>query len=208
MRGLLATALRVATGVRRHHGALHEGDRAIFFANHASHLDFALLWAALPAGVRERTSPVAAEDYWNRPGFRRWIACHIFRAVLIPRDGIKRANNPLDRIAEALESGRSIIFFPEGTRSRDGRPGVFRTGLYHIARRFPGIPLVPVHLENLNRIMPKGTILPVPVIARVCFRPPIHFSAAEDKQAFLNRAAAALFGTPAAETEPPSDHDD
>lgn len=205
---MLAAALRIATGVRCHHGLSHDSERAIYFANHASHLDFALLWAALPPALRERTSPVAAEDYWNRPGLRRWIACHIFRAVLIPREGIRRGNNPLDRIAEALERGRSIIFFPEGTRSRDGKPGVFRTGLYHVARRFPEVPLVPVHLENLNRIMPKGTILPVPVIARVSFREPIRFSPDEDKQTFLERASKALFGSSVTDTLPSTEHDD
>lgn len=194
MRGFLAASLRLATGVRLHFGPMHNGDRAIFFANHASHLDFALLWATLPADVRERTSPVAAEDYWDRPGLRRWLVTRVFQAVLIPREGIKRSNNPLDRIGAVLEAGRSVIIFPEGTRSRDGCPGVFRSGLYHLARRFPGLPLVPVHLENLNRIMPKGSFLPVPVIARVSFRQPITFRVEEEKSAFLTRARAALLG--------------
>lgn len=198
-RPLLAAALRVITGARLHYGPLHEGDRAIFFANHTSHLDFALLWAALPSEVRERTSPVAAEDYWDRKGLRRWIACTVFRAVLIPREGIKRANNPLDRIGSVIDAGRSVIIFPEGTRSPDGRPGEFRAGLYHLARRFPDVPLVPVYLENLNRIMPKGTILPVPVIARVSFREPIAFLKDEEKSVFLARARNALLAgtTPA-----------
>lgn len=192
MRTLFAAALRVATGARPYHGQLHEGDRAIYFANHTSHLDFALLWASLPAAVRERTSPVAAEDYWDRKGLRRWLACRIFQAVFIPREGIKRANNPLDRIGTALDAGRSVIIFPEGTRSPDGRPGSFKAGLYHLARRYPEVPLVPVYLENLNRIMPKGTFLPVPLIARVSFRPPINFDAAEEKNTFLDRARSAL----------------
>jgi len=198
MHGILAASLRVATGVRLQAGPLHDGDRAIFFANHTSHLDFALLWATLPAEVRAQTSPVAAEDYWDRPGLRRWIARRVFNAVLIPREGITRANNPVERIGAVLEAGRSVIIFPEGTRSADGQPGVFRSGLYHLARRFPGLPLVPVHLENLNRIMPKGTLLPVPLIARVSFRPPITFREDEEKNAFLTRARAALLGEQAA----------
>ena len=192
IRPLFAGILRIVTGARPHYGFIHEGDRAIFFANHTSHLDFALLWASLPKHVRERTSPVAAEDYWDKPGMRRWIACRVFQAVLIAREGIKRANNPLDRIGTAIDSGRSVIIFPEGTRSPDGRPGNFRAGLYHLARRYPDIPLVPVYLENLNRIMPKGTFLPVPVIARVSFREPIAFDVTEEKSAFLTRARNAL----------------
>jgi 1-acyl-sn-glycerol-3-phosphate acyltransferase len=192
MRSLLATFLRGLTGARLYYGPLHEGGRAIFFANHTSHLDFALLWAALPREVRERTSPVAAEDYWDKRGLRRWIACSVFQAVLIPREGISRANNPLDRIGRSIDAGRSVIIFPEGTRSQDGRPGTFKAGIYHLARRYPDIPLVPVYLENLNRIMPKGTILPVPVIARVSFREPIMLLKDEEKSSFLTRARTAL----------------
>jgi 1-acyl-sn-glycerol-3-phosphate acyltransferase len=193
MRGFLAALLRLASGVRLRRGPLHDGECAIFYANHTSHLDFALLWAVLPREVRERTSPVAAEDYWDRRGLRRWIAKRVFKAVLIPREGINRTNNPVERIGAVLGAGRSVIIFPEGTRSADGRPGEFRSGIYHLVRRFPALPLVPVYLENLNRIMPKGMLLPVPLIARVSFRPPIHFCEGEEKNAFLARARAALF---------------
>lgn len=192
MRPFVAAVLRVVTGASPHPGPLHEGDRAIYFANHTSHLDFALLWASLPRELRDRTSPVAAEDYWGKPGLRRWVACGIFQSVLIPREGIKRNNNPLDRIGGVIDAGRSVIIFPEGTRSLDGRPGEFRAGLYHLARRYPEVPLVPVYLENLNRIMPKGSILPVPIIARVLFRKPISFRKDEEKTAFLARARHAL----------------
>lgn len=193
-RPLLATLLRAVTGVRLHPAPPHQGEAAIFYANHTSHLDFALLWATLPAAVRDRTSPVAAEDYWDRPGLRRWLASRVFQAVLIPREGITKENHPLERIGAVLEAGRSVIIFPEGTRSRDGRTGAFKSGLYHLARRFPAIPLVPVHLENLNRIMPKGTFLPVPLIARVSYRVPVTIHDGEEKSAFLGRARDALLG--------------
>jgi 1-acyl-sn-glycerol-3-phosphate acyltransferase len=98
----------------------------------------------------------------------------------------------VDRLATALEAGRSILIFPEGTRREDGGVGEFRAGLHHLAKRFPAIPLVPVYLENLSRILPKGSFLPVPLIAQAHFREPIRFDETEPKSTFLTRAREAL----------------
>ncbi|HCN76296.1 MAG TPA: 1-acyl-sn-glycerol-3-phosphate acyltransferase, partial [Verrucomicrobiales bacterium] len=183
---------RLVTGVRLLHAAPHGAGPAIYFANHASHLDFVVVWAALPAEARELASPAAAEDYWGRTALRRKVACGIFQSVLIPREGITRENNPLDRLGAVLEQGRSVIIFPEGTRRQDGEVGEFKAGLYHLAKRFPNIPLVPVHLDNLSRILPKGSLLIVPLIAQAHFRAPIHWREGEPKPDFLRRARAAL----------------
>ncbi len=197
-RRLIAGLTRLATGVRRL-AAPPQGDSpAVYYANHGSHLDFVVIWAALPTAAREQTSPAAAEDYWGHNALRRRIACDLFQSVLIPREGITRDNNPLDRLGEVLERGRSLILFPEGTRRSDGQVGEFKAGLYHLARRFPGLALVPVHLENLNRILPKGTLLPVPLIAQAHFRAPIRLEDGETKTDFLRRARAALLDEPAA----------
>ena len=195
-RNFIAAATRIFTGVRVQPAAPHGQGPAVFYANHTSHLDFMVVWAALPLEVRQLTSPAAAQDYWGKTKCRRWIACAIFQSVLIAREGITRGNNPLDQLAACLERGRSVLIFPEGTRQADGEIGEFRTGLYHLARRFPAVPLVPVHLENLNRIMPKGALLPVPLIAQVRFRAPIHFCGSEAKPDFLRRAREALLHDP------------
>jgi 1-acyl-sn-glycerol-3-phosphate acyltransferase len=191
----IAAAARLFTGVRRLSAPPHEGDVAIYFANHTSHLDTLVIWSALPAEIRQRTSPAAAEDYWAASALRRWLAREVFQAVLIPRETIHRANNPLDRLAACLEAGRSILIFPEGTRRMDGQVGAFKSGLYHLARRFPEVPLVPVYLDNLSRILPKGTWVPVPIIAQAHFRDPLRWDAAEAKPAFLERARLALLGS-------------
>lgn len=188
----IAAAARLFTGVRRLPCTPHTGGPAIYFANHTSHLDTLVIWAALPGDARRLTSPVAAEDYWAATPVRRWLADQVFQAVLIPREGIQRQNNPLDRLSACLEGGRSILIFPEGTRRQDGQVGGFKSGLFHLARRFPELPLVPVYLDNLSRILPKGALVPVPVIAQAHFREPVYFSDAEPKQAFLDRARAAL----------------
>lgn len=192
MRRLFAAAARLATGVRRLPEPPCPAGPAIYFANHTSHLDFVVVWAALPAAARENLSPAAAEDYWGGSALRRRVACGLFQAVLIPRAGITRENHPVDRLAAALEAGRSVLIFPEGTRREQGEVGEFRAGLYHLAKRFPDAPLAPVYLENLSRIMPKGTFLPVPLIAQAHFRAPLRFDPEEPKPALLERARAAL----------------
>lgn len=191
LRPFTAAMTRLITGVRLLPCPPTERP-AIYYANHASHLDFAVVWAAVPSCTRELLSPAAAEDYWSKSRLRRWVACRLFQAVLIPREGITRGNNPLDRLAQAIDAGRSVLIFPEGTRHTDGVVGEFRAGLYHLAKRFPTLPLVPVYLENLSRIMPKGSFLPVPLIAQAHFRQPVFFQLGESKPDFLHRTRCSL----------------
>lgn len=186
--------MRLLTGVRLLAAPPQGMGQAIYFANHASHMDFVVVWSALPDSVREMTSPAAAEDYWGKKPLRRRIACDLFQAILIPRQGVKRHNNPVNLLGAGLEAGRSIIIFPEGTRSLTPETAEFKSGLYHLAKRYPSIPLVPVHLENLSRILPKGSHLPVPLIAQARFGQPIHLLEGEAKPDFLARARASLIG--------------
>jgi 1-acyl-sn-glycerol-3-phosphate acyltransferase len=163
----------------------------VYFANHGSHLDFATLWAALPQTARERTRPVAARDYWGRTRFTRAVI-NVFNGLLIAREGITRRDNPIEQMANAMREGHSLILFPEGTRSLDGCIGEFKSGLYHLADKVPSAELVPVYLQNLNRILPKGHLLPVPLISSVVFGPPIQLAVGELKRDFLVRAKNAV----------------
>jgi len=189
---LLAAALRLACGVRQLPDAAVPTAPCIFFANHTSHLDFATIWAALPPAQRARVRPVAGRDYWEKGPLRRWLAGRVFRAVLIERQRVTVATNPLTPMVDALDAGASLIVFPEGTRSPDGRLQPFKSGLHHLARARPATPLVPVLLDNLNRILPKGDFLPVPLVATLAVGPPLAFDAAESKTGFLARAQAAV----------------
>jgi 1-acyl-sn-glycerol-3-phosphate acyltransferase len=164
----------------------------LYFANHGSHLDFVTLWAALPAELRATTRPVAARDYWGRSAFSRWLAVTVFNALLIRREGITRDDNPVEQMAAALREGQSLIIFPEGTRSSDGEMRDFKAGLYHLALKAPGLELVPVLLQNLNRILPKGHLLPIPLISTVVIGEPMRLEAGEGKQEFLKRARSAV----------------
>lgn len=164
----------------------------VYFANHCSHLDFLVIWAALPRPLRSSTRPVAAEDYWTRGPIRRYLATKVFNAVLIPRSGFSREHHPIDLMAAACAAGDALIVFPEGTRGENDDPAPFRPGLYHLAKACPQAELIPVYLENMNRILPKGECLPVPLIGGVHFGAPIRLQDDEDRTTFLTRAHDAV----------------
>jgi 1-acyl-sn-glycerol-3-phosphate acyltransferase len=191
---LLVGLTRLITGVRAQWidcTPPAPGIQRVYFANHASHLDTLVIWSSLPPPLRRQTSPVAAMDYWSRHGLRRWLAVSVFQAILIER-GTGGARESLRHLIGALDEGRSLILFPEGSRGDGQHIGELRAGLYHIARARPDIELVPVFLENLSRILPKGEYLPVPVIASARFGRPIRLEPNEERQAFLERARRTL----------------
>src|SRR5207244_6715222 len=113
-------------------------------------------------------------DYWSRGPLRSYIATRLFQAVLIERPvGPIAGRETLEPIVEALDEGSSLILFPEGTRGNGAEIGPFKSGIYQLCRRRPGLQLVPAYLENLNRILPKGEVMPIPLLRRVIFGPPI-----------------------------------
>lgn len=185
---------RLVTAVRGvWQGVGPSGVQRVYFANHASHGDFILIWTVLPERLRRRTRPVAGADYWLRTGLRAFIGRDVFRAILIDRDAGQRQEDPVDQMARALDGRASLIVFPEGTRNTGDEALLpFKTGLYHLARARPRVELVPVWIANLNRVMPKGEFVPVPLICTVTFGAPIHVGEEEDKEAFLTRARDAL----------------
>lgn len=202
-----AAMVRLIAGVPLHEDLPSPKSGRVYFANHSSNLDFVVIWAALPETLRERVRPVAAADYWQRGPLRRALAKDYFRAVLVARKEIRRDNNPLDLMIATLEQGNDLIIFPEGTRSPDGTLREFRAGIYHLARRFPAVEMLPVHLENLHRMLPKGEILPIPILGRVVFGQCLDpLGEHEAKVDFLRRARDAVLrlgaGNPASDSTP------
>jgi 1-acyl-sn-glycerol-3-phosphate acyltransferase len=193
----LAAMVRVLVGAQpRWIGSKPSSALRIYYANHTSHFDTLALWCALPTKLRASTRPVAAKDYWST-GIRAYIATNGFNALFIDRvpdkrTSDKRDGDPLAPLAEALQRGESLIIFPEGTRRAQALPSPFKSGLFHLATRFPAAELVPVYLDNLYRSMPKGTFLPVPLTCLVRFGTPLERRAEEAKDAFLERARAAI----------------
>ncbi len=192
---LLAFIARLITGAQGHwKGCPPEALQRIYFANHQSHLDWVLIWAALPGELRAHTRPIAAKDYWTASRFKHWLTREVFNAVYVNRQRTDENEDPLEPLVQALANGDSLVIFPEGTRSQGGEPQPFKSGLYHLARQFPQVQLVPAWIDNVQRVMPKGEVVPVPILCTVTFGTPIALMAGEDKRSFLERARAAVVG--------------
>ncbi|MHC6227541.1 lysophospholipid acyltransferase family protein [Pseudomonas sp. X10] len=191
---LITSGARLITGARALWlGCTPQPVQRLYYANHSSHGDFVLLWASLPEPLRQRTRPVAGADYWQKPGIRDFLIRRVFNGVLIDRQRTDAHDNPLQPILDALGQGDSLIFFPEGTRNLSDDPLLpFKSGLFHLANAYPDIELVPVWIANLNRVMPKGRALPLPLLCTLSFGEPLRLQTDESKQAFLDRASQAL----------------
>jgi 1-acyl-sn-glycerol-3-phosphate acyltransferase len=189
---LLAGIARLVTGAQGHwKGSPPKAEQRIYFANHQSHLDWVLIWAALPRELRVSTRPIAAKDYWQSGKFKHWLTREVFNAVYVSRQR-SEDQDPLEPLQAALRAGDSLVIFPEGTRSSKGEPLPFKTGLYHLAEEFPSVPLVPVWISNVQRVMPKGEVVPVPILCTATFGAPLLLQAGEDKREFLARARDAV----------------
>ena len=268
--------VRLLTGAQaRWYGCPPKAEQRIYFANHQSHADLVMIWAALPEELRSITRPIAARDYWANTPFKRWITTEVFNAVYVERSAttpaaptpataeapppavtaqpperiepsmepllpvappavevsVEAVNemqgvldlpapppppppapaapppvaepeppaadappapDPLAPLVDALRSGDSIIIFPEGTRGHTGEPQKFKSGLYTLATMFPEVVLVPAWIDNVQRVMPKGEIVPVPILCSVTFGAPIRVEEDEERRPFLDRARAAV----------------
>jgi 1-acyl-sn-glycerol-3-phosphate acyltransferase len=190
--GLLAFIARLITGAQGHwKGCAPKAEQRIYFANHQSHLDWVLIWAALPHDLRATTRPIAARDYWTSSPFKQWLTTEVFHAVYVNRQRTDD-QDPLEPLQQALRAGDSLVIFPEGTRSNKGEPQAFKSGLFHLAEQFPGVALIPAWIDNVQRVMPKGEVVPVPVLCTVTFGAALQLQPGEDKRAFLARAREAV----------------
>ncbi|CAN5722584.1 hypothetical protein BH11PSE13_BH11PSE13_26440 [soil metagenome] len=285
---LLLGVVRLLTGAQaRWYGCPPKAEQRIYFANHQSHADLVMIWAALPEELRSITRPIAARDYWANTPFKRWITTKVFNTVYVERGGAPvvptaplvpaappssvstsaatkpavptlipteriepsmdpiepfmiqvpppapaafavkavqlpliaspptepdlsapataeatasdpiatpapEAADPLAPLIEALTSGDSIIIFPEGTRGHTGEPQKFKSGLFTLAQLFPDVVLVPAWIDNIQRVMPKGEVVPVPILCSVTFGAPIQLEEGEERRPFLDRAREAV----------------
>ena len=184
--------IRALTGAQaRWQGCPPKAEQRIYFANHQSHADLILMWAALPAELRSITRPIAAKDYWTQTPFKKWITSAVFNAIYVDR--VKTGDqDPLEPLIDALTNGDSVILFPEGTRGNQEEPQAFKSGLYNLALKFPGVVLIPTWINNVQRVMPKGEVVPVPILCSVTFGAPVALADGEDRASFLVRARQAV----------------
>jgi 1-acyl-sn-glycerol-3-phosphate acyltransferase len=189
---LLALIARLITGAQGHwKGSPPKAEQRIYFANHQSHLDWVLIWSALPHELRATTRPIAAKDYWTSSPFKHWLTREVFHAVYVNRQRTDD-QDPLEPLVQALQNGDSLVIFPEGTRSATGDPKTFKSGLFHLAEQFPKVSLIPVWIANVQRVMPKGEVVPVPILCTATFGAPLALRPGEDKRDFLERAREAV----------------
>lgn len=195
---IIAYILRRAVQILTGHRSLWIGCRPrlkqrIYYANHNSHIDFILLWASLPKEIRRKTRPVAGIDYWHKNKIRRFIIQNVFNGITVERD--QKNTDPLFHVNTALQEGYSIIFFPEGTRNREQHDNLlpFKSGLFHLAKQHSNIEIIPVWIANLNRVMPKGTFIPLPILSTVIFGKALdHINQTKEKTQFLQYAQIKL----------------
>ncbi|MBK7662565.1 MAG: 1-acyl-sn-glycerol-3-phosphate acyltransferase [Sterolibacteriaceae bacterium] len=186
---------RAVTGARAlWRGCAPQPVQRVYFGNHSSHADFVLIWSSLPPALRRQTRPVAGADYWDRGGLRGYIIHRVFRGVLVDRERTGRDVDPIEVMVGALDQGASLIVFPEGTRNPQEGLLPFKSGIFRIAEARPGVEFVPVWLDNLKRVMPKGRLLPLPILCTVSFGTPLRLQAGEIRESFLARTRDGLLG--------------
>jgi 1-acyl-sn-glycerol-3-phosphate acyltransferase len=193
MRNVLALAAQLLSGASaRWIDSQPDTCQRVYFANHTSHLDAVVLWSALPSNVRVLTRPVAAKDYWIKGRIRRYLATQVFNALLIDRTEIKVHQSPVDVMIREIGQRYSLIVFPEGGRGDGQEIGEFKSGLFYLSKKRPDLELIPVYLDNMNRILPRGRFLPVPLLSCISFGPPMWLEPGESKDVFLRRARDAV----------------
>lgn len=193
---LLCLFVSFLTGIRpkaAHELPLPPDRPTIYYANHASHGDFMLVWVSLPRRWRIHTRPVAGADYWLSNRIKRFVIQQVFNGLLVPRDG----NNPqasIEQMQAALAQGQSLIIFPEGTRNTDENTPLqpFKSGIYHLAMSYPQANFVPMWIDNINHVLPKGKFLPVPLLCQVQMGSALQIAADESKETFIERCHSAL----------------
>ncbi len=202
---IVASLLRLVTGAQaRWVGCEPHARPRIYFANHCSNLDGPTIWSVLPPEIRALARPVAARDYWDAGHIRRYMSKKIFNAILIERKQPTRTDNPIDDMLRGMGESGSLILFPEGTRSPGPDPAPFKSGLFHLVRKRPDLELVPVLLDNMNRVLPKGELLPVPLICTVTFGSPFFLREGESRDDFLHRARQAVINLRTPDSHAPS----
>ncbi len=167
----------------------------VYFANHVSNADMPMIWSCLPPNLRRNVRPVAAADYWLKNKLRAFVGPEVFNCVLVDRrpEARETGHDPMQNILDALDEGASLIIFPEGNRNMTDAPLLpFKAGLFNMGLARPDVDLVPTWIANVTDIMPKGEVIPLPLICTVTFGEPIHVADNEDKTAFLERASNAL----------------
>jgi long-chain acyl-CoA synthetase len=175
----------------------------IFAANHQSHMDTPAILAALPADLRYRLAPAMAKEFfkahfypeqhsraaWFTSSLNYYLAALFFNAFPLPQREAG-ARQTLRYIGDVLGDGFSVLIFPEGKRTTDGTIDRFRPGIGMIASRLD-VPVVPVRLEGLDRVLHHTSYMATPGRVRVAFGAPMRLIG-DDYEALAKRVEDAV----------------
>lgn len=173
---------------------------ALLIANHSSHLDSVSVLALLPPDRRRRTAVAAAADYFFEQAPTALFSAAVLGAFPFHRQG--PISSSLAHCGDLADAGYSILIFPEGTRSPNGRLQPFKQGIGLLAREL-GLPVIPIHLDGLHAILPKGRTWPRPGPLRARVGEPLQLSrelsnaeATEALETAMRRLAGELVDPP------------
>ena len=165
----------------RNREKLPDSGPAILVANHNSHLDVLALMCLFPLKRLRKLRPVAAQDYFFRNPFIKWFALRIMAILPLDREVKKTRTSPLAGIYDAIERKEIIILFPEGSRGEPEELGRFKTGIAHIAKKHPEVPIIPCFMHGMGKALPKGEALLVPFFLDVFVGEPLDWEGEKSK---------------------------
>ena len=148
-----------------------------------------VIWSSLPQRAAHADPAGGGQGLLGERAACAAIWPRMFNAMLIDRKDIKVHQSPVDLMLREIGDRYSLIVFPEGRRNAEAEIGEFKSGLYYLAKKRPDLELVPVHIDNLNRVLPRGEFLPVPLLSCISFGPPMWLEAGEPKADFLTPGA-------------------
>lgn len=175
---LIVIGLRIC-----HQERLPKSGPAIVVANHNSHLDTLVLMTLFPLNLLDKLHPVAAEDYWLSNPWLTWFSFNIIGIISLKRERGNFQEHPLSACFQILDKGEILLIYPEGSRGDPESMTRFKSGIAHLSKRYPQVPIYPIFLYGLGKALPKGEALLVPFFCDVCIGHPLYWT--ENKQNFM-----------------------
>jgi len=147
---------------------------AVIVANHNSHLDTLVLMCLFPLSMLHKVRPVAAADYFLKPGFMSWFSLRCCGILPLDRTGNTERDQLFAGCEAALDDGDILIIFPEGSRGDPESLSRLRKGVFYLINGRDDTPLIPVVTHGLGRALPRGEALLVPFNCDVVVGESIH----------------------------------